>query len=115
PNTATTTTLNVTATDRTGATTSNIVVTASAFAKLQLLLPGETVAPGTASGKTGTPNAQIASTGFAVTVNAVDANWNLVNTAADMVGITSSDATATLPPNTTLVSGTATKTVFLNT
>ena len=35
-------------------------VSATAFAKLQLLVPGETAAPGTATGKTGTPVAQAA-------------------------------------------------------
>src|SRR5256886_7434461 len=48
------------------------------FTKLQLLVPGETAAPGTGSGKTGTPTAQTAGTAFTVTVNAVDANWYLV-------------------------------------
>ena len=41
-----------------------------------------------------------------VTVNAVDANWNLVNTASDTVGITSSDANAALPANAALSGGT---------
>ena len=52
-------------------------VNGGAFAKLQILLPGETAAPGTATGKTGTPSAQTAGGAFNVTVNAVDANWNL--------------------------------------
>ena len=42
-------------------------------------MPGETAAPGTASGKTGTPTARAAGAPFTVTVNAVDANWNLIN------------------------------------
>ena len=37
---------------------------------------------------------------FNVTVNAVDAYWNLVNTVNDTVGITSTDGTATLPAPT---------------
>ena len=69
--------------------------------KLQVLLPGETAAPGTASGKTGTPTAQTAGTAYSVTVNAVDANWNLIDT-NDTVGITSSDANASLPANAAL-------------
>ena len=40
------------------------------------------------SGKTGTPSAETAGTGYSVTVNAVDANWNVVST-NDTVGITS--------------------------
>lgn len=81
-------------------------ITTGAFTKLQLLMPGETAAPGTPSGKTGTPTAQVAGTSFNVTVNAVDANWNLVNTVTDEVGITSSDSYATLPANANLVAGT---------
>src|SRR5207237_6291431 len=82
---------------------------------LQLLVPGETAAPGTGSGKTGTPTAQTAGTPFTVTVNAVDANWNLVNTISDIAGITSSDVNATLPANAALVAGTKTFSVTLNT
>src|SRR5204863_3458634 len=83
--------------------------------KLQLLVPGETAAPGTASGKTGTPSPQAAGTPFNVTVNAVDANWNLVDTIADTVGLTSSDSNATLPANAALASGAKTFSVTLNT
>src|SRR5205085_5658168 len=43
-----------------GTTSSNVVVGSSAFVKLQLLVPGETAAPGTATGKTGAPTAEIA-------------------------------------------------------
>jgi hypothetical protein len=72
---------------------------------MQLLVPGETAAPGTTTGKTGTPSAQNAGIEFNVTVNAVDANWNLVSS-TNTVGITSSDVNATLPPNASLVGGT---------
>ena len=77
-------------------------------------MPGETAAPGTTTGKTGTPNAQIAGTAFNVTVNAVDANWNLIST-NDTVKITSSDANATLPANAALVGGTKSFSVTLRT
>ena len=60
-------------------TSSAVAVGVGAFVKLQVLLPGETAAPGTASGKTGTPTAQTAGTGYSVTVNAVDDNWNLID------------------------------------
>jgi hypothetical protein len=53
-------------------TSPSITVNAAVFAKLQLLLPGETAAPGTPTGKTGTPVAQTAGTQFTVTVSAVD-------------------------------------------
>src|SRR5207302_385272 len=74
----------ITATDATdGSKTNNtspaITVNVGALAKLQLLVPGETPAPGSATGKIGTPSAQTVGVGYSVTVNAVDANWNLVN------------------------------------
>src|SRR5207245_4604588 len=53
----------------TGVLSSSFIVNPQAFAKLQLLAPGEVAAPGTATGKTGTPNAQTANNGFNVTVN----------------------------------------------
>ncbi len=77
-------------------TSSSVAVSAGAFAKLQLLAPGESAAPGTSSGKAGTPAAQTASTTFNVTVNAVDANWNPVTNTSDTVGITSSSSNASL-------------------
>ena len=89
-------------------------VVAGAFTKLQVLVPGETAAPRTASGKTGTPIAQTAGTPFTVTVNAVDDNWNVVSS-THRVGITSSDANATLPANAALVAGTRTFSVTLKT
>src|SRR5439155_1790055 len=82
---------------------------------LQLLVPGETAAPGTASGKTGTPTASTAATAFNITVNAVDNFWNVVNAITDTVDITSSDANATLPADAALVSGTGTLSVTFKT
>jgi hypothetical protein len=67
------------------------------FVKLQILAPGETATPGTAAGKTGTPISRIANRPFMVSVRAVDANWNLVNSVFDYVDFTSTDSTATLP------------------
>src|SRR5205814_2058083 len=82
---------------------------------LQILLPGETAAPGSSTGKTGTPTAQTAGTPFIAAVNAVDANWNTVTTVTDTVGITSSDANASLPANAALAAGTQTFSVTLKT
>src|SRR4029079_18315225 len=109
----------VTATDitdgsKTANTSPSITVNAGAFNKLQLLVPGETADPGSATGKTGSPSAQTAGTSFNVTVNAVDANWNPVSS-TDTVGITSSDAYAGLPANAALVTGTKTFSVTLKT
>jgi hypothetical protein len=85
------------------------------FAKLQLLMPGETAAPGTSTGKKGIPSAQTVGTPFVITVNAVDSSWNLINTVTDTANITSSDANASLPPAAALSGGTGTFSVTLNT
>src|SRR5439155_2729798 len=114
-NLAQTITMNFTAGGLTSATSSSTVVTPGAFAKLQLLVPGETAAPGTISGKTGTPTATTAGTAFSVTVRAVDAGWNLINSASDIVNVSSTDSNAGLPANTALVSGTRTLSVTLKT
>jgi hypothetical protein len=89
---------------RTG-TSGNIVVNSGSFKKLQVILPGETPKGGTADGKDGTPNAQMAGTPFPVTIRAVDNYWNVVSGIGDHVTLTSTDAFAGLPADTTLVSG----------
>src|SRR5439155_654323 len=92
----------------TGSSSPAIPVNAGVFSKLQVLAPGESPAPGTATGKSGTPTSQTAAAAFNVTVNAVDANWNLISSASDTVVITSSDANALLPTNAALSGGTQT-------
>jgi predicted RNA-binding protein with TRAM domain len=77
----------------------------SAATQLQVLLPGESPAPGTSSGKSGTPTAQTVGVPFTVTVRACDDNWNLDATITDLVSLSSSDASATLPAQAALVSG----------
>ena len=77
------------------------------FVKLQVLMPGETAAPNTPTGKTGKPDPQTAGTPFNVTVNAVDAVWSVVPS-SDTINITSSDASASLPADNTLSGGTGT-------
>jgi len=96
------------------ALSSNVVVSAGAFTKLLTLAPGEAAAPGTATGKTGTPTNQLPDTAFNLTVRAVDDNWNFVNTAADTVAISSSDIFAALPINAPLVAGTKQFTIKLS-
>jgi YDG domain-containing protein/Big-like domain-containing protein len=86
---------------------STFTVNPGPFAQLQVLAPGETAAPGTATGKTGTPSAQTVATALNVTVNAVDANWNLIST-NDTVHVTSSDGSAVLASDTGLSGGTGT-------
>lgn len=106
---------NITDPTKTANTSPSITVNTAAFSKMQLIVPGETVAPGTATGKTGTPTAQTAGTAFNVTVNAVDAYWNLVNTVTNAASITTTDVNATLPSNAALVAGTNTFSITLKT
>ncbi|MDQ6793763.1 MAG: Ig-like domain-containing protein, partial [Chloroflexota bacterium] len=98
-------TISVSGSSKSG-TSGPITVNAGAFAKLLILVPGEVAAPGSPSGKTGSPNVQTANSPFTVTVRAVDAFWNPV-ASTDTVAITSSDAAAVLPANAALVAGAA--------
>ncbi|HEY6572328.1 MAG TPA: hypothetical protein VI198_03325, partial [Candidatus Eisenbacteria bacterium] len=81
---------------------------AGPFTRLQVLLPGESAAPGTASGKTGTPRAQVSGLPFTVTVRACDDTWATVTSVTHAITILSSDASATLPATASLGSGTGT-------
>jgi Big-like domain-containing protein/flagellar hook capping protein FlgD len=87
---------------------------AGPYTRLQVLLPGETAAPGTGSGKTGTPRAQVVGIPFDITVRACDDTWTLVTSISNSIQITSSDASATLPSPAQLVSGSRVFTVTLN-
>src|SRR5262249_40849526 len=60
---------------------------------------------GTADGKDGTPNPQMAGVPFPITLRAVDQYWNVVSGIGDRVALRSTDAFAGLPAETTLVSG----------
>lgn len=87
---------------------------AFAYTQLQVLLPGESPAPGTGTGKTGTPLAQTVGIPFSVLVRACDGSWNTDVTVTNVVSLASSDAGATLPASTALVSGQATLAVTFN-
>jgi hypothetical protein len=91
------------------ATSSIFSVSANDFVKLQVLLPGETADPGTLTGKLGTPNDFIAGTiNSGVVINAVDNYWNLVNTVADELEISTPSLHADVPVSVSLVAGVAT-------
>src|SRR5438874_5166137 len=87
---------------------------AGPFTRLQVLLPGETAASGTPSGKTGTPSPQTAGVPFFITVNACDASWALVPSVTHSIQILASDASASLPAPAQLVAGTGAFLVILN-
>ena len=98
---------------------SSLVVSAGPFTKLQLVLPGQTATPGTASGGTGlsgTVPIQLTGQPFNATVNAVDDNWN-VAASTDTIAMTSSDGGAVFTPSASaaVVAGTITFSVTLNT
>jgi len=86
-------------------TSNTIQVNPASFTKLQILLPGETARGGTADGKDGAPNDQLAGTSFPITIRAVDEYWNVVSGINDRVAISSTDPFADLPDEVTLVSG----------
>lgn len=98
----------------TNGSSSTVTVSAGKFTQLQLLAPGETAAPGTPSGKTGIPLPHSAGVAFPMVVNAVDADWNVVNTVTDTLHFTSSDGLAVLPGNAPLVGGTGVFSVSLS-
>jgi len=113
--TSTITASDVTDPAKTADTSPSISVNPGAFAKLQILVPGETADPGSPTGKTGTPSAEAAGTPFSADVNAVDADWNVVSSVTDVVHFTSTDGAATLPADSPLAGGTGNFSVTLNT
>ncbi|MFH1957357.1 MAG: hypothetical protein ABIJ15_02645 [bacterium] len=75
--------------------------------KLQVLLPGETPAPGTESGKNSSGLlTQTAGAMFTITVNCVDQFWNINPDVSPYVQGTSSDKYDTEPSSKTLTGGT---------
>ena len=54
-------------------------------------MPGETAAPGTPTGKTGSPTPQQVGVPFSVTINAVDDEWYPVRGISNTVRITTDD------------------------
>ncbi|HTR41603.1 MAG TPA: hypothetical protein VMH87_08315 [Pseudomonadales bacterium] len=79
--------------------------------QLQVLLPGETNAPNTVSGKIGTPIPQSDNAETMVTINMCDQNWNIVNS-SDIITLSSSDESADLPGDAALANGTLTEGMF---
>ncbi len=87
---------------------------AGPFRRLQVLLPGESAAPGTPSGKTGSPTPQTEGVPFSFTVRACDDTWTTVTSVTDQIEIQSSDASATLPAPAFMSAGAATFQVTFN-
>ncbi|MHB9154077.1 MAG: RHS repeat domain-containing protein, partial [Endomicrobiales bacterium] len=81
--------------------------------KLQVLLPGETGRPNTASGRTGTPATQTAGAPFDVTVNCTDMFWNVNAASNPYVSVRTDDLYDVEPSTAYLASGTGTFTLTL--
>jgi len=81
------------------------------FSQLQVLLPGQTNAPGTVLGYSGSPTPiSLTTQGLTtttVTVNAVDSTFHIVSGSFDQIHLTSSDLGAALPGDQALLNGTA--------
>jgi hypothetical protein len=83
-----------------------VFVQPAAFDRLQLLMPGELAVPGSASGKSGVPNAQVTGIGFSAEVRGTDSFWNIVPSAVDTVVLSTPTAAAVvLPAAAPLVAG----------
>lgn len=83
----------------TSSTTSQVPMQAASLVKLQVLMPGESEAPGTTTGKTDSPTAQTVGANLtgSITINAVDDYWNRVNVGSDVnINVTTTDGTATI-------------------
>ncbi len=78
------------------------------FAKLLVLLPGETADPTSPTGKTGTPAAQQVGVPFTVVVNAVSDDWHLITSITDTIHLVSSDPGSFWPIDAAMSSGTVT-------
>ncbi|MFO7609328.1 MAG: hypothetical protein R6X35_09060 [Candidatus Krumholzibacteriia bacterium] len=87
---------------------------AGPYSQLQVLLPGETAAPGTVTGKHGSPVAQSVGVPFTVRVRACDDQWQTATDVTNVVGLSATDASAGLPADTALIAGEIPLTVTLN-
>jgi hypothetical protein len=83
------------------------------FTQLQVLLPGETNAPNTLTGKVGSPTPISAGSEVDVTVNAVDKTFHLVSS-TDTISLATTDTGAAVPSPAALVNGTVTMQLYLN-
>lgn len=90
------------------------LATAGPYTRLLVLLPGESAAPGTVNGKSGSPLAQTTGVPFTVSVRACDDQWNTVTTIADVIQLFATDASATLPAPAQLQSGVRSFSVTFN-
>jgi len=86
-------------------TSNSFQVLPGAYVGLQVLLPGQIPAGGTAAGFIGQPDIQAAGTPFNVALRAVDAYWNRVPGVNNLIGLSSTDQFPNMPVDTTLING----------
>jgi hypothetical protein len=101
----------INASDLPGSTQGYFRLVKRVASKLQVLLPGETSAPGTPTGKTGTPDATLTISGnpqAIVTVNLCDETWHILTSATDRVHLTCTDPGAWVSDDAALIGGTGT-------
>jgi hypothetical protein len=91
-----------------------VTVEAGPYSRLQVLLPGEQAAPGTVTGKTGTPEDQTVGVPFDIRVRACDSDWATVTSVTNLITLTSTDGSADLPVDFLLGAGEATVSVTVN-
>jgi hypothetical protein len=87
------------------------------FSNLQVLFPGETNAPGTPTGKVGTPTPlSLGASGgnIQITVNAVDSAFHIAHGSTDTISFTSTDSSGNLPNPAALVDGTVKVNMIFN-
>ena len=96
-------------------TSNQFQVVPGVIKKFQVLVPGIVATPGLDPGYTGNPSNQLSGQPFPLQINGVDVFWNVVPTAADSFGVSSTDLTASLPPNSRLINGTRNLSITLNT
>jgi hypothetical protein len=92
-----------------------VEILSGTYSRILIVAPGEELAPGTETGRTGTATDQSINFAFTVTVYATDAWWNPVTGVSDQIRITSNDPMAELPPSAPLVDGAAGFVVRLST
>ncbi len=96
-------------------TSEPVEVLAGPYSRLLALAPGETIAPGSETGRIGFATDQSINFAFTVSVYATDPWFNPVLGVTDVVSVSTTDPLAQLPPNTPLMDGSANLSIRLST
>jgi hypothetical protein len=90
-----------------GNTSGNVTIVGGSFSRVLVLAPGESPAPGTATGRTGAVIDQSINYAFTLTVLATDQWWNPVAGPTDVVHVACDDPLAQVPGDQAMVNGRA--------